>query len=58
MIMLCLRVFSVVMMNSDIVKMQKRPHSPGVEFNHAPLVVLNNFSGAEPHKQVTPLCIH
>lgn len=30
----------------DIVNMQKSPHSPGTEYQHPPLLVLNNFSAA------------
>jgi len=30
----------------DIVQMQKTPHSPGSEYKHPPLLVLNNFSAA------------
>lgn len=36
----------------DVVNMQKKPHSPGVELKHAPLLVLNNFSGKEEDKQL------
>jgi len=36
----------------DVIHMQKRPHSPGAEMNTSPLVVLNNFSGKEPEKQI------
>lgn len=31
----------------DIVTLQQNPHSPGSEFKYPPLVVLNNFKGAE-----------
>lgn len=37
---------------SDIANLQKRPHSPGSEFMHPPLLVLNNFSGKEEEKQI------
>ena len=30
----------------DIVHMQKTPHSPGTEYQHPPLLVLNNFSAS------------
>jgi len=33
----------------DIRRMQRRPISPGQEFNTAPLVVLNNFNSQERH---------
>jgi len=36
----------------DVLNSQKRPHTPGIEFQHSPLVVLNGFSGTEPFKQV------
>lgn len=36
----------------DVVQSQKRPHSPGVEFQNSPLLVLNNFSGKEEEKQL------
>jgi len=36
----------------DVVALQKRPHSPGSEFEHSPLIVLNNFSGSEDKKQI------
>jgi len=36
----------------DVVALQKRPHSPGAEFEHSPLIVLNNFSGPEDEKQI------
>jgi ribosome biogenesis protein SSF1/2 len=32
---------------------QKRPHSPGDEFRHSPLVVLNNFTSSDAHKKIT-----
>eukprot|EP00823_Brevimastigomonas_motovehiculus_P006823 TRINITY_DN57_c0_g1_i2.p1 TRINITY_DN57_c0_g1~~TRINITY_DN57_c0_g1_i2.p1 ORF type:complete len:430 (-),score=89.00 TRINITY_DN57_c0_g1_i2:341-1630(-) len=28
----------------DVINIQKKPHSPGVEFKYSPLVILNNFS--------------
>lgn len=31
---------------------QKKPHSQGVEYQYAPLVVLNGFSGPENHKKI------
>jgi len=34
-------------LTSDVVANQLRPHTPGVEFKSAPLLVLNNFSGEE-----------
>lgn len=36
----------------DIAQMHKRPHSPGSELHSSPLVVLNNFTGKEVHKQL------
>ena len=37
---------------ADVAALQKRPHAPGAEFRSPPLVVLNNFSGSESHKQL------
>jgi ribosome biogenesis protein SSF1/2 len=39
---------------NDIMAMQRKPHSPGAsnEYLHAPLVVLNGFSGTDPFKQL------
>eukprot|EP00455_Lapot_gusevi_P041453 TRINITY_DN4804_c0_g1_i5.p1 TRINITY_DN4804_c0_g1~~TRINITY_DN4804_c0_g1_i5.p1 ORF type:complete len:425 (-),score=88.96 TRINITY_DN4804_c0_g1_i5:34-1308(-) len=37
---------------ADVVALQKRPHSPGIEFTTPPLVVLNGFGGNEEHKQL------
>ncbi len=42
---LTFRVTSYSLMR-DVAKAQKRPHSAGKEFEHPPLVVLNNFSSA------------
>ena len=42
---LTFRVVSYSLMR-DVAKAQKRPHSPGKELEHPPLVVLNNFSAA------------
>lgn len=36
----------------DIAARQKRPHSPGTEFQHGPLVVLNSFSSGADHVQI------
>ena len=33
----------------DVHNSQSRPHSPGLEYNFAPLVVLNGFSSQESH---------
>eukprot|EP00736_Rhodelphis_marinus_P012399 Rmarinus@m.9567 len=32
---------------ADVFKLHRRPHSPGSEFHHAPLVILNNFNPGE-----------
>lgn len=48
---LTFRVESYSLMK-DVVKSQRRPHSPGVEFENSPLLVLNNFSGKEEEKQL------
>jgi len=45
---LTFRIKSYCLMR-DITKMQNKPHSPGSEFKHSPLVVLNNFSSGEDH---------
>lgn len=36
----------------DVVKNQKKPHSPGNEFLHSPLVVLNGFGGKDEDKAI------
>jgi ribosome biogenesis protein SSF1/2 len=36
----------------DVLKLQRRPKSPGLEYLHAPLVVLNNFGDNSKHMQL------
>jgi ribosome biogenesis protein SSF1/2 len=43
---LTFRILSYALMK-DVTTQQKKPHSPGSEFKHPPLVVLNNFNVAE-----------
>eukprot|EP01116_Phalansterium_solitarium_P004161 TRINITY_DN15061_c0_g1_i1.p1 TRINITY_DN15061_c0_g1~~TRINITY_DN15061_c0_g1_i1.p1 ORF type:complete len:482 (-),score=202.29 TRINITY_DN15061_c0_g1_i1:379-1824(-) len=42
---------------SDISRLQQKPHSPGVEYLHSPLLVLNNFPTDDENAKLTAVML-